>query len=75
MGTTLISGRGAPCPAPAQRLEIDLSGEPDRRGHSQGHRQTHLSSGQGGATSLKQADGACLSGLCTPGDTRNFPDF
>lgn len=30
MGTMLISGRGAPCPAPAQCLEIDLSVEAEQ---------------------------------------------
>lgn len=67
MGTALISGRGAPCPALAQRLEIELSAEPGRRGHSQGHRQTHSSSGRGGASPPKHAEGLALVVLVPQG--------
>lgn len=37
MGTALISGRGAPCPAPAQCLEIDPSAEAEQARAQAGH--------------------------------------
>ena len=37
MGTALISGRGAPCPAPVQCLEIDPAAEAEQARAQAGH--------------------------------------